>query len=827
MEDEELVEQSEPNETSGGQMPRVKNSINSNNGLMRGIGHMDPRHTTVPDKSKDSNNKPSIKDKGGKAVENAGKGVKGAGQGLETAGKGAESLGKGMQTAGKGIQNAGGAAGNALSAIPYVGAPLGGAVKGASTAVGKGAEAAGKGTEAAGKAAQNTGKGMKKSGDALKNAGSSAQKDQATGKKNKNKSRNALPESLVPVKDNNVSPMKLFAGGNFLANFKNLPTQVKRQIIIRFAFPALIFLLLLFMLIIIVLIVGVTVMTSSDCDKSEYSNSVGNSADVDTFMCSMNAPLKSVTVDSLFGWRDFTLTQARPHMHEGVDLRASCGTNVYAAADGEVVLASVSGGYGNALQIKHSDNISTWYAHLSSYKVNKGDKVKKGDLVAISGGSGGYPCHLHFEVRNNNKAVSPNPYFGYSDKGFEDCITSGTFVGKCGIHDGRRGSSKIKNDEKSQVCNVTKNYFNEGKNDDCCESSGSSGSSSSSGNLRSFINYFEGTGPTCDSTHYKAYQNSGDRLTIGHGVTTDDLPSLSHVGQCISKSTVDAAQEKGIEKKRKGLIASKFAGVKLSQNQEDAMTSMAYNGCATFFSGIAKAAGNDDLKGVWSAMKGCINKGTIFENGLKSRRKAEFALYVTGDYSTDTIRKYMKTYSAVEYDNYDSEGILAKKTSGSSSSCSSSSVYSTGDRKAVVEVAQKEYAAWRAGGANHCSMISKYLSSCGQGGCGLAWCAGFTSYVLRTAGVADKIGLPKSCIANLMNGAKNVTIHKAGGSYTPQPGDVITFDWSGGRSSHSHVGIVEYVEGKTVHTIEGNSSHAINKRTYPVDSKFIYEYVSY
>ena len=598
------------------------------------------------------------------------------------------------------------------------------------------------------------------------------------------------------------------------------PIQVKVAVVALSIVPLIILGLIAFLS----LFGGITAATTAAmCENTAYGTSTGTPADVGSFMCSMQKPLKNVVVTSLYGWREYDPS----HMHEGIDLGASCGTAVYAVQDGEVIFASYTSGYGNSVQIKHGDTITTWYAHLSSIEVEKGQTVKQGQEIAKSGNTGGnYACHLHFEVRNGtaiSDSVSPNPYFGYSDKGYEKCITrEGGYRSGCGSVSAR----KMGDDGETQLCNITNNYFSNDSesSNDCCETD-NKGASGNSSDLRKFIGYFEGCGPYCDSskTQYRAYQNSGDRLTIGYGVTSDYLPNLTHVGQCMDVSVVDAAKDRAIDSKRKNVVQKNFSSVNLAKHQEDAMTSMAYNGCGNFFSNIAKAASEDDLKGVWDAMKGCINKGTQFEAGLKSRRKAEFALYVTGDYSIETIKKYQKSYTDAQYDDYDSEGIIAKKATGTSSSCSNTG---SASQSAVVERAIKELEHWNSSN-NHCADISKYTNACGQGGCSIPWCAAFVSYILNETGVSEKIGLPKSCVANLMNSAKGAEIHKAGGSYIPKAGDIITFDWNGNRSTHHHVGIVEYVEGKTVHTIEGNSSNSIKRNTYSLDSKFIYDYASY
>ena len=119
-------------------------------------------------------------------------------------------------------------------------------------------------------------------------------------------------------------------------------------------------------------------------------------------------PTKSVYVTSNYGWR--TIFGKREY-HYGIDLRASVGTAIYAADGGEVVFVGTSGGYGKLIQIKHDNGDLTYYAHLSSYSVKKGERVYKGQQIAKSGATGRVTGpHLHFEIRKNGVRVDPAKY---------------------------------------------------------------------------------------------------------------------------------------------------------------------------------------------------------------------------------------------------------------------------------------------------------------------------------------------------------------------------------------------------------------------------------
>ncbi len=125
----------------------------------------------------------------------------------------------------------------------------------------------------------------------------------------------------------------------------------------------------------------------------------------------VNAP-----VSSEFGMRFHPIWQ-QWILHAGIDFAADCGSPVYAAADGDVIMAtpeSASGGYGNRLVIDHGIqggvNLTTTYNHLTSFVVASGH-VARGQLVAYSGTTGtSTGCHLHFETRQDGTPVNPRQW---------------------------------------------------------------------------------------------------------------------------------------------------------------------------------------------------------------------------------------------------------------------------------------------------------------------------------------------------------------------------------------------------------------------------------
>lgn len=95
--------------------------------------------------------------------------------------------------------------------------------------------------------------------------------------------------------------------------------------------------------------------------------------------------------------------------HRGVDFALPIGTPVLATGDGEIVVANRSGGAaGNYVAVRHGRQYMTRYMHLSRVLVKPGQKVKRGDRIALSGNTGrSTGPHLHYEVWINNQAVNP------------------------------------------------------------------------------------------------------------------------------------------------------------------------------------------------------------------------------------------------------------------------------------------------------------------------------------------------------------------------------------------------------------------------------------
>ncbi len=112
-------------------------------------------------------------------------------------------------------------------------------------------------------------------------------------------------------------------------------------------------------------------------------------------------------ITSKFGTRIHPVTN-KPEEHTGVDIAVAEGTEVKAVYDGTVEDVTEDETLGIVIVINHDNGFKTKYGHLSEIKVNKGDKITKGSIIALSGSTGvSTGPHLHFEVSFNDESVDP------------------------------------------------------------------------------------------------------------------------------------------------------------------------------------------------------------------------------------------------------------------------------------------------------------------------------------------------------------------------------------------------------------------------------------
>jgi len=118
-------------------------------------------------------------------------------------------------------------------------------------------------------------------------------------------------------------------------------------------------------------------------------------------------PMTSGYIGSRFGRRKDPIN-GRQAFHQGLDISCDRGTPVLATADGRVVFAQPSPGLGKLVIIDHGYGFRTAYGHLSSFSVAKGQVVRRGQKIALSGATGrATGPHLHYEVHVNGNAVNP------------------------------------------------------------------------------------------------------------------------------------------------------------------------------------------------------------------------------------------------------------------------------------------------------------------------------------------------------------------------------------------------------------------------------------
>jgi murein DD-endopeptidase MepM/ murein hydrolase activator NlpD len=115
-------------------------------------------------------------------------------------------------------------------------------------------------------------------------------------------------------------------------------------------------------------------------------------------------------VSSRFGPRASPFT-GQPQRHTGIDLAAPPGTPIRAPADGVVTFAGTLPGYGRAIVLTHGFGFKTFYGHNQQNTVQKGQQVKRGQVIGTVGNSGySTGAHLHYEVLLNDTPVDPLKY---------------------------------------------------------------------------------------------------------------------------------------------------------------------------------------------------------------------------------------------------------------------------------------------------------------------------------------------------------------------------------------------------------------------------------
>ena len=114
---------------------------------------------------------------------------------------------------------------------------------------------------------------------------------------------------------------------------------------------------------------------------------------------------------------EFVVSQKFKDKHQAIDLAAPIGTQVVAAATGEIISIKQDKYFGNMIIMDHYNGFLTVYAHLAKILVKEGDIIKKGSNIGLVGNTGNSTGpHLHFEIIQNGTAVDPEKLIDFSYK---------------------------------------------------------------------------------------------------------------------------------------------------------------------------------------------------------------------------------------------------------------------------------------------------------------------------------------------------------------------------------------------------------------------------
>ena len=127
-------------------------------------------------------------------------------------------------------------------------------------------------------------------------------------------------------------------------------------------------------------------------------------------------PSKKGYISSDYGNRENPFSK-KIHFHKGIDIAHKMETDIFSLAAGEVIFSGKKYGYGNMVEISHLNGYTTKYAHNNRNLVKKGEKVKKGQIIAKMGSTRhSTGPHIHLEVLKNNKNIDPKKFIHYKEK---------------------------------------------------------------------------------------------------------------------------------------------------------------------------------------------------------------------------------------------------------------------------------------------------------------------------------------------------------------------------------------------------------------------------
>ena len=149
---------------------------------------------------------------------------------------------------------------------------------------------------------------------------------------------------------------------------------------------------------------------SSTLSSSDYDSIRASCLDCYYSVC---PPLKALSITSRFGFRRNPFTHETTERHNGLDLRAPVGTEVYSMFSGVVIQVSFNEHSGKFISIRHGDYTIS-YCHLNRQLVNARDCVRAGDLIGLTGNTGrSTGPHLHLTVRRKGEYINPALLLNY------------------------------------------------------------------------------------------------------------------------------------------------------------------------------------------------------------------------------------------------------------------------------------------------------------------------------------------------------------------------------------------------------------------------------
>ena len=137
------------------------------------------------------------------------------------------------------------------------------------------------------------------------------------------------------------------------------------------------------------------------------------------FNDSFEYPLENIKEEYSYGYGNYKKNKDVVLQHLGADIGEDLNTQVRAINNGVVVYAEDLNTYGQTLVLGHGLGAYSLYLHLNEFKANVGDRIKKGDIIGLSGNSGySVSPHLHFSIKINMASVDPLRFIQAIKKGF-------------------------------------------------------------------------------------------------------------------------------------------------------------------------------------------------------------------------------------------------------------------------------------------------------------------------------------------------------------------------------------------------------------------------